>query len=409
MTSHVAHTASTPASVSRLNAVVLSAIAAAAMATPLAQAQQGVPTPDGAIKLADGVSLFPTVKLSVGHDDNVRAANTGATSSTVTVLAPALRLETKNKSGAYALSYNGTYTNYNSLSTDNTTNHNLGATGAHEFSARSRLSWSAGFQDSVDPRADAVVASAEPDQWRGQNLSAVYSYGAPQAQGRIETGFSAGNKRYQNNPETTKNSDVNTQEVSGRFFWRVMPRTYLVAEVRLGKADYLVGTANNNTDTRLLAGVTWEATAKTTGQFKLGRQQKSFDNASKPDTSGGTYEASVEWKPLTYSTFTLVANRSAADALVEGAAFIQNSSLGLTWAHQWSSAVSTRVGLNNAKADYVNLGRNDDTLTTNAGVSYSLGRRFVLGLDLVHTERDSTVTTNAFKRNSVLVSISAAL
>ncbi len=114
---------------------------------------------------------------------------------------------------------------------------------------------------------------------------------------------------------------VNTQEVLGRYFWRVMPRTYLVAEARLGKADYRVNTANNNTDTRLLAGITWEATAKTTGQFKIGRQQKSFDNASKPDASGGTFETSVEWKPLTYSVFTLVANRSAADALVAGAAY----------------------------------------------------------------------------------------
>ncbi len=375
----------------------------------IAHAQNTPPTPEGAVTLPGGVHAYPSVKLSVGHDDNVRAVNIGATSSTVTVLAPALRLEAKNRSGAYALSYSGTYTNYNSLSSDNTTNHNLGATGAHEFSARSRLNWSAGFQDAADPRADAVVFSAEPDQWRGQNFSAMYSYGAPQAQGRIETGFSAGNKRYQNNPETTKNSDVDTQEVSGRFFWRVMPRTYLVTEVRLGKADYRVGTTNNNSDSRLLAGVTWEATAKTTGEFKLGRQQKRFDNASKPDTSGGTYEASVEWKPLTYSVFTLVANRSAADALVEGAAFIQNSSLGLTWAHQWSSAMSTRVGLSNAKADYVNLGRNDDTLTTSAGVSYNLGRRYVLGLDLVHTERDSTLRASAFKRSSVLVSINAAL
>ena len=253
------------------------------------------------------------------------------------------------------------------------------------------------------------MALIEPDQWRGQNLSAVYSYGAPQAQGRIETGFSAARKRYQNNLTTTQNYDVNTQEVSGRYFWRVMPRTYLVAEARLGKADYRLNTANNNTDTRLLAGITWEATAKTTGQFKIGRQQKSFDNGSKPDTSGGTYEASVEWKPLTYSVFTLVANRSAADALVAGAAYIQNSSLGLTWSHQWSSVMSTRVGLSNQKADYINLARNDDTLTTSAGVSYSLGRRFALGLDLVRTDRDSTSAASAFKRNSVLVSINATL
>lgn len=408
MTTPALHSSRAPAPFHKLNAVVFAAMAAASLAAPLAHAQKAVPTPEGAVKLAEGVLLYPSVKLSIGRDDNVRAVNTGAISSTVTVLAPALKVEAKNRSGLYTLSYNGAYTNYNSLSTDNTTNHNLGAGGAHEFSSRSRLNWSVGYQDAVDPRADAVVASAEPDQWRGQNLNALYSYGAKEAKGRIETEFSAGRKRYQNNLATTQNSDVNTQQVSGRYFWRVMPRTYLVAEARLGVADYRVGTANNNTDTRLLAGVTWEATAKTTGQFKLGRQQKNFDLAGKPDASGGTYEASVEWKPLTYSTFKLTADRSAQEALSVGD-YSQNSSLGLIWSHQWNSALTSRVAVSDAKADFVNSTRNDDTLTASAGVSYSLGRRYALGFDVVRTERDSTLSTSAFKRNSVLVSINAAL
>ena len=404
MTLLFVHRPSTPA----LSAVMAAAVVLMGAAAPAAHAQTGQPSAEGGLRLAEGVLLYPSVKLSAGRDDNVRAVNEGAISSTATVLAPALKVEAKNPSGLYTLGYNGTYTRYSSLSSDNTNNHDFAGSGAHEFSARSRLNWSLGYQDRVDPRADAVVASAEPDQWRGQNLRALYSYGANQAKGRIETAFSASRKRYQNNLATTANSDVDTQQVEARYFWRVMPRTFLVAEARLGMADYRVGTANNNTDTRLLAGVTWQATAKTTGQVKVGRQQKDFDSAAKTDASGATYEMSVEWKPLSYSVFTVTAERSLQEALSVGD-YNQSRSLGLAWSHQWNSLLTSRVGLNDARANFVNSARSDDTLTTSAGIVYSLGRRYALGLDLVHTQRDSTQSVNAYKRNSVLVSINAAL
>jgi hypothetical protein len=378
------------------------------MASTLALAQDGQSNPDGALKLGDGVLFYPSVKLSAGHDDNVRATQANAISSAVTTLAPNLKTEIKRSSGLYTLIYAGSYTRYSDASDDAADNHDLNAAGAHVFSARSRLNWNLGYQDRVDARADAVAASADPDHWRGNSLNALYSYGAKQAQGRLETEYTYNNKRYQNNLATTAGSDVDTHQVAGRYFWRVMPRTYLVAEARVAQAQYRVGTYNDNTDTRLLAGATWEATAKTTGSVKLGQQKKNFDLGSKADASGATYEASVEWKPLSYSVFTLVANRSVFDALSDGD-YDRNTSLGLTWGHQWNAALSSRVSVRDASSDFVNSARQDDTLTTSLGVSYGLSRRYTLGLDVAHTQRDSTLAPNNYKRNTVLVSLNAAL
>lgn len=377
-------------------------------ACTLAVAQTGQATPDGALPLGEGVLLYPTVKLSVGRDDNVRAAPTGEISATTTKLAPALRLEAKQGNSLYGLSYNGVYTRYSGLSTDNTDDHVFGATGAHVFSVRSRLNWSLSHQEGFDERSEAQVASVEPDSWRSNNLNALYSYGAPGAQGRIEAGVNLNRKRYQNNLATTEAQDFDTQQLSGRYFWRVMPSTYLVAEVRTAQTDYRVGTANNNSDTRLLLGATWEATAKTTGSFRIGQQKKRFDLASKPGASSATYEASVTWSPLTYSIFTLTANRSVEDALSTGD-YNQTRNLGLNWAHQWNAKLGSRVALTDAKANYVNSTRRDDTLTTSLGLTYSLSRRNTLGLDLVRTNRDSTLAANSFKRNTVLFSLSSAL
>lgn len=358
--------------------------------------------------LGEGVLLYPSVKLSAGRDDNVRAAETGALSATVTTLAPNLRLETQQRNSTYALIYDGAYTRYSGLNTDNTNNHDLKLTGAHEFSVRSRLNWSLGFQDRFDARADAAVPSTEPDNWRGSNLNSLYTFGAKGAQGRIEAELNLSRKRYQNNLATTVGSDLDTRQLAGRYFWRVMPSTYLVAEARAAVNDYRVGTANNNTDTRLLLGVTWEATAKTTGSFKLGQQRKDFDQVGKGDVSKSTYEASVTWSPLTYSVFTLTASRAAEDALSNGD-YNQSRNLGLNWAHRWNSSLSSRVALTDAQANYFNSPRRDDTISASLGLSYDLSRRHSLGLDLVRTERDSTLSPNSYKRNTVFLSLRSAL
>jgi len=379
-----------------------------ASASQMAWAQTGESTPERAIRLGDGVLLYPQVKLSLGHDDNVRSAASGALSANVTALAPAVKLEADSRTGTYTLNYAGVYTRYSGLSADNTENHDVSATGRHDFSARSRLNWGILFQDKYDPRADAAVQSAQPDRWQGNTLSALYGYGAKDAMGRIETEAALTRKRYQNNPLTTAISDLDSQQLAGRFFWRVMPRTYLVAEARAAVNDYRVGTTNNNTDTRLLAGVTWEATAATTGTIKLGQQKKDFDNRARADASKATYEASVEWKPLSYTAFTLLANRAAQDSVTDGDYNMANS-LALTWSHQWNQSLSSRVGLSTARAKYVNSDRVDDTTSASLGVLYGLGRHYTLGLDLVRTERESTLAPYNFKRNTVLLSVSAAL
>jgi len=372
-------------------------------------AQDGQASPEGGLRLGEGVVAYPSVKLSYGHDDNVRASATNAISTGVVTLAPSLKTEIQpDNISRYSLVYDGVYTRYQDTSEDDTDIHVLSATGAHTFSARSRLNWSVGQQQGVDPRAEAVVESAEPDQWRATRLNALYSYGATGAQGRIETEYGFNRKRYQNNLATTAASDVDTHQLAGRYFWRVLPRTYLVAEARLAQTQYRVGTVNDNTDLRWLTGVTWDATAQTKGMVKVGQQRKLFDLDVKADATGLTYEASVEWKPLSYSVFTLSAGRAAFDALADGD-YDRNTSLSLNWGHQWSSALSSRLSVRDVSSTFVNSARRDDALTTSLGVYYGLSRRYTLGLDLASTQRDSTIEGNNYKRNTVLVNLNASL
>lgn len=381
-------------------------------ATGLAVAQEGVPVPAGAMIIGEGLWLYPSVNAKLGYDDNVRATQTDTIGSSQFTLLPKLRAEAKTGATTYNLTYSGEYTGYGNSSEDNFNNHDLQATGAHTLDVRHRLNWSLGFQDRVDPRSEPGNTSPEPDQWRGTSATALYRFGAEGAQGRVEVEYGFNRKRYQNNPATAASSDTDGNRLVGRFFWRVMPKTYLVTEAAFGRNDYRSGngsaTDNDNTDQRLLIGATWEATAKTSGTIKLGHQKKRFDGSGRTGASGFTYDAAVDWSPLSYSTLSFTAGRSADDSTSSGD-YQKTQRLGVNWSHQWSSQWSSRVNLSQTSNKFVNDTREDDTLSSGLGLSYQFRRNIQLGLDYTHTRRDSTSVGADYKRNSVLFSVNAGL
>ena len=382
--------------------MLLSAVAMATASLAGAQNLTTAATSGGAIKLSDGVLFYPAVTVSAGKNDNVTGVATGKISSTVVSAKPRMVAETKRRADRYTLVYEGDFTRYNSSRTDNFNNHTLEAAGDHVLGTRSRLGWAVNYLDKADPRE---TNSESLDTWRGLGARAVYRYGAQGAKGNLEAEYAYLNKRYDS--ATANAGDLDSNLVAGRYFWRVMPKTHLVAEARFGDNSYRVFKQNSNTDTRLLVGLTWDATAKTSGSVKVGQQKRNY--AGKSDFSGGTYEAQVQWAPLTHSTFTLTARRSAEDSTDAGVQFQKTDSLSLGWNHQWNGRLASRVSVSDSNRTDVGATRQDHTLGTGLGLSYKLGRNYGLNLDYGYTDNDSSAANSTYKRNTFMVSLQAQL
>ena len=86
-----------------------------------------------------------------------------------------------------------------------------------------------------------------------------------------------------------------------------------MGEVRGTDIDYLLSNPNSGREIRYYAGVTWEATAATTGTVKLGRLERKFDGGQ-PKFTGPSWEAAVFWSPRTYSKFDLYTARFTTEA-----------------------------------------------------------------------------------------------
>jgi hypothetical protein len=361
------------------------------------------------VRFDNGIFVYGSAQAGTGRNSNVRATETNARSSNVTFLRPSVVGELQRGADRYTLSYRGNYTRYSNDKDFNANHHDITLAGDTYFSARSRLGLAADYSRRTDePGQVNDPGSDSADRWTSRNLRGLYTYGAPGAPGRIELEGSTNAKRYQNNRANTEGSDLDTNALSGRFYWRVMPNTYAIAELRRTDNDYrLASSPNDNVDTRSLLGVTWDMTQLTSGTVKVGQQRKNY--RTRDNVKRNTYEAELNWAPRSYSTVTFNASRAEQDAIDVGSS-ITNNSQSVAWSHGWSESLSSNLGWSMSKDNYRNAaGRIDDTTNLTAGLKYQVRSNVGLGLDLTRTKRDSNTAGFNYKRNTVFASVQVAL
>ena len=379
-------------------------------------------TPPGAIAVGS-MFLYPALEVAVKRDSNI-ALQPAATakSDTIGYLRPSVRLEAQQGVNIYSLGYIGEYGRYNSQTTDNFENHTLAANANMTLDARNHLTAKLQYLDRVDPRGTLnLVATPTPNRYREPSVSGLYTYGAQDAQGKLELAGGYADKRYLNNRDVTSQLDHNTTDYGGTFLWRLQPKTYATFNLKQSKYAYKDPTSTlDSTDTFMLLGVRWEATAATSGRFGLGRQTKKFDSAGtaagRQEFSGTSWEGGVNWKPLTYSSVDYNTYRRTFDSTGLGD-FTVNQTHQVVWTHAWSSRVTSMLTgrymndqFSNAPVAAIGGASREDT-TKSAGlrVTYNMRRWLNIGADYTYSTRDSNDINFKYNRNQYMLFVAATL
>jgi polysaccharide biosynthesis protein VpsM len=260
-----------------------------------------------------------------------------------------------------------------------------------------------------DPRgATDRPISSTPDKYRLTIPSFTYAFGTPGAAGRLEAYYSQPNRVYLNNRATAVLSDRKVNEYGGAFYWRVMPKTYVLAEARKTDIGYRDPRSLFSADeTRYYAGVSWEATAATTGTLKVGRLERRFDNDF-PRFNGNSWEGLISWAPRTYSKFDFYTARQTNEATGLGT-FILTSVTGVTWTHAWNSAFTTGVDLRYAKDDFQGFDRRDETKSVGLKAGYRFRRWLTIGAEYTFQHRDSNLPNFEYDKNLYLLTATASM
>jgi len=153
---------------------------------------------------------------------------------------------------------------------------------------------------------------------------------------------------------------------------------------------------------RYLAGVTWDATAATSGTVKAGRLEKRFDSG-RPTFKGTSWEGMVTWMPRSYSKFDFYSSRSTNESTGLGN-FILTDASGVVWTHGWNSLFSTAANARIQKDKYKGFDREDDITSFGLKANYKFRRWLTLGAEYQYTNRDSNIQINEYDKNLWLIS-----
>ena len=390
------------------------ASASAAFAQGIRPAYNFPSTPSGSgpasVQMGGSPLYFtPYLGLAVGHDDNLFLSNTNKRSSTVYIVSPGFKVDARNANTIFQLSYQGQIGRYTQSDDDDYLDHTFRAQVDTAFDRRNFLKVGHDFLRSHDPRGSTDRAvSGRPDRYTLSSPYMTYAFGAPGSQGRAELYYSEGRKRYLNNRDTTIGSDRITREAGGALYFRVMPKTYLMGEVRRTDFSYrLASSPFNSREDRYYGGVSWEATAATTGTVKVGRLEKRFDSGA-PTFKGTSWEAIVTWAPRTYSKFDFYATRTTNESSGLGD-FILSDIAGVTWTHAWSSVMNTGVDARFQRDKYKGFDRSDDIKSLGFKVGYKFRRWLTIGGEYTYTQRDSNQGAFEYDKNLYLLTATASM
>ncbi|WP_373331816.1 outer membrane beta-barrel protein [Thiopseudomonas alkaliphila] len=375
------------------------------------------------IQVTDGVQFTPTLRLAERHDDNIYATKKNRKSSWVTQLQPSFTLSLDQAKSAYQLQYSAERNIYHSSHSDDHTNHHLTGAAGFEFNSKNRLVLDAGYHKMEDTASDNDFY--RNDKWNTKNIGGVYTFGARTARTQIDLAANYEELRYDNNSRlggerVNKDKERDTSKFGVTGYYQVAPKTKALLEARYTDYDYKSNKSRDSDNKALLAGVTWEATAKTTGTVKVGREKKSYDKSVYKDKSMNMWEAAVAWAPRTYSTFDFKMRRGFdegtnyydvddLDINEHVSSSIKTTAYHVGWNHRWLDRLSTKMHYTRTDRKYQQISRDDKINQYGIGVNYEMRRWLDVGLGYTHRDNDSNISSRDYKRNIYALTFNASL
>lgn len=353
---------------------------------------------------AAALSVLPSMTTSVGYDDNIRANNANKLSASTLTINPNFLITAETAKTFSAFDLNIVNKHYSQSSLDDVLDLRLALDTELYFDVRNQLNLSAShtMAESIDNLFDP---NNSVERFETNTLGAEYFFGAPNAMFNIEAGVNAIHFR---SPDAGVNQDLerDTVNLNTSLLTRISPRTQIDLTLRSSQVDYKLASANvKNSDTfTYLLGLRWEATALTTGSFKIGQEKRRFvDDSSKPSKTSATWELGAIWEPLSYSRVSLSAGQKFDEGSF-GYNYAETTRTNVSWNHDWRHNLNSTVNLGltqEAFKEGTSANRTDKTYT--AGVSFDYQLRYWLDLQAGYTysERSSVDANREFDRNQL--------
>lgn len=266
------------------------------------------------------------------------------------------------------------------------------------------------YLKSHDPRGQGVSTSL--DEFENNLLDGMISYDiTKKIQARV--GASMYNVHYSD----TRNSYKDRQDkgLSGYLFFHILPKTSLYAgydriDVEYDK-DVTTG-FSDSTVSKYFAGIKWDITAKSKGNFKAGFFSRDFDKINKNDTDGFISELIIDHSFTNSTSISLSGAKSNTESDIIGSNYIDSTSLGLSYNQKITAKIIASLMLRWENLDYQNIVRTDDIYMVSPKLQYVFTDWLTSDLVYTYKTRNSDSGPNTdydYENNTYMLRLTAAI
>ena len=363
--------------------------------------------------------LIPTLNTRTVFDDNIYSLSFNEVSSFSQVINPNLFFVAQDRLNVYKLGYTLNAASFANDSNDSYSDHKLDLSAHLEPTARLRYDAGLAYGMLHDDRGTGmtsgvglanILASGEVDKYDLATLRGGVEFGEKTARGLLVANADFNQKRY-SRASSALVRDNDTLNMLLGLRARVMPKTTFLVDYEISDTNY-DGTSPDTKDNRLLAGITWENTAQTTGKLRLGQGKRQTDSAK--DINKFTWDLGMVWKPLVLDAINVSAGARTSDASFPYSS-VENTNYSASWTHDWLDRVNTVVSLGASTDDYdiapgvVASARSDDVTTYGVAVNYQMRRWLILNAAINSSDKDSSAAGFSNKRNVMSIGAQVSL
>lgn len=360
--------------------------------------------------------LLTNAEIGIYDDNNILRDDTNKISDSSINIAPQINYLTQYGKHDFSINYQGDYANYSHENAFNYDNHDvrINATLNHPHRLQSR--YKINYQKQIEKPGTSNAVSTLSDtfnEYEQKSGEISLLYGTSQSIGQLIFDYQYRNKKFNNNNQSFR--DTNKKEFKTTFYYRVMPKTRVLLEARLIKFDYLNGREINNTllnqsnsGKLFLTGVEWQTTNKITGTFKIGHQSKDYNDEVFNDISDVFYNLATTWKPNTYTSINLTANKKTTEsAQLDVAGFVSNS-YSINIKHQVLPKTSLDLFYKQTSDDVVTQqNRTDKRYTSIIEMNHELRSWLQISLNYQYHKVESDIDRLAYKANIIGLSLTS--
>jgi hypothetical protein len=355
--------------------------------------------------------LLLNANLLVESDSNItRTAE--EISDKLAVFSPQLQFLSNVGQHTFVFDYRGDFAVYNEYNQYNHNDNALSLVAQFDHSYRINSEFRLVYENKIEAPGTtnaALQTNNEFNKYTLKSAFATFIYGTSNSSGQFVLGMGHNQQRYTNNQQSFRDLDLNI--LIGTFFYRMAPKTRLLLEASAVELDNISGiqiSDSTSGENMYLAGVEWEATATSSGTFKVGYREKGFEGNRLNDLDGLSYLLDMVWQPSSYTKVNIGAKRQPEESALQNVGGYISNSYSLSLSHRFSTRSLLKATYRQKKSDFSSTqNRTGKSNTITMGVKHSLRTWLGISLDYRHSTRSSNDEIYTFSSKSVELSLTS--